>query len=110
MYIFHLHAHFPDLGRVLLLLGFAHADLLLIQVLTEVHDAADRRLFGRDEHDEVEPLPSRQPDGVARRQDADEFLVRSDDFDIRYAYLFVYSGPVFETVARDSTRVRCLPP
>jgi hypothetical protein len=95
---------------VLLLLGLAYADLLLVKVLAEIDDAADRRLLVRYEADEVEALPPREPDGVAGRQDADELLIGADDLDIRYAYLFVYSWPVFETVTWDSTRVRCSPP
>gem|GEM_PF-5054221 len=95
---------------MLLLFGFAQPDLLFVQVFAEVDDAADRRLFVRYEDDKVKALPPRQADGVAGRQDADEFLVGADDLDIRYAYLFVYSWPVFESVASNSTRVRCSPP
>src|SRR5689334_15312515 len=48
-----------DMDDLLLLLGLVRLLLLLVEELAEVHDAADRRLGGRSDLDQVEPLRAR---------------------------------------------------
>ena len=60
-----------DLDHLLVLLGLARALLLLILVLPEVHDAADRRHGRRRDLDQVEPLLLRDGQSLRRRHDAE---------------------------------------
>ena len=60
-----------DLDHALVLLGLASALLLLVLVLAEVHDPADRRHRGRRDLDEVEALLLRDDQRLRRRHDAE---------------------------------------
>jgi hypothetical protein len=58
-----------DLDHPLMLLGFARPLLLLVLVLAEIHDPADRRHRRRRDLDEVEPLLLGDGNSLRRRHD-----------------------------------------
>src|SRR5450756_2095144 len=61
---------FLDLDDLLVLSGFAGALLLLVLVLAEIHDAADRRLRHRRDLDQVQTLLASNGQRLLRRHDA----------------------------------------
>src|SRR4029078_3565529 len=69
----HLRAELDllDLDHALVLLGLARPLLLLLLVLAEIHDPADRWNSRRRDLDEVEPLLSRDGDGLLPWHDSD---------------------------------------
>src|SRR5688500_5231650 len=71
-----------DLDHPLVFLGLARSLLLLVLVLAEIHDPADRRLGGRRDLDQVEPLLTRDGHRLRRRHDAELLsgLVNHTDF------------------------------
>ena len=60
-----------DLDHLLVLPSFARALLLLVLILAEIHDAADRRHRRRRDLDQVEPFLLGNRQGLRRRHDAE---------------------------------------
>ena len=83
-----------DQDHLLVLLRFARALLLLVLILPEVHDAADRRHGGRRDLDQVESLLLRYGQGLRRRHDAELLPGVVDDPDFPDADAFVHPGAV----------------
>src|SRR4030095_6997632 len=81
--------HFFDLRRLLFLLGVLLLLFLLINELSEVHDAADRRSCGRRDLDEVEPGFARLLECVGHHDDAQRFPFGADQPDLLPADLLV---------------------
>ena len=80
-----------DRDDLLLLLRLFLPLLLLVTVLAEIHDAADRRLCLRRDLDEIEMLLFRHAQGVARRHDAELLAGRARDAHLANADFFVDS-------------------
>ena len=74
--------------------GFARPLLLLVLILPEVHDPADRRHRGRRDLDEVETLLLGYRQGLRRRHDAELLPGVVDDADFADADAFVHPNAV----------------
>src|SRR5216683_1441437 len=101
-----------DLDHLLVLASLARALLLLVLVLPEIHDAADRRHGGRRDLDQVEPLLLGDREGLWRRHDAELRAGVVDHPDFADADAFVHSGAVVATwtsVESDKASLRCYP-
>jgi hypothetical protein len=71
--------HFLDLGDVLVLLGVASALVLLKLEFAEVGDAADGRIGGRRDFDQVEPCLFGAPDSFFGRHNANLVAIGVQD-------------------------------
>ena len=80
---------FLDLDDVLMLLRFPGALLLLVLILAEVHDPADRRHGRRRDLDQVEPLLLGDGQRLRRRHDAELLAGIVDDTDFADTNAFV---------------------
>src|SRR5437773_3627487 len=101
-----------DLDHLLVLAGLARALLLLVLVLPEIHDAADRRHGRRRDLDQVEPLLLGDREGLWRRHDAELRAGVVDHPDFADPAAFVHSGAVvaaWTSVESDKASLRGYP-
>src|SRR5262249_38633808 len=80
-----------DLDHLLVLSRLARALLLLVLVLAEIHDSANRRHGGGRDFDEVEAFLLRNGQRLGRRHDAQLLAVVVDDANFAHANPFVHA-------------------
>src|SRR5262249_53401481 len=96
-----------DENHFLVLLRLTRALLLLVLVLAEVHDAADGRVCGRRDLDQVETLGLGNRQRLRRRHDAELRSVVVDDANFSNTNAFVHTNAV--VTARSSVECdKCL--
>src|SRR6185503_10284917 len=101
-----------DLDHLLVLASLARALLLLVLVLPEIHDAADRRVGRRGNLDQVEPLLLGDRQRLWRRHDAELCAGVVDDADFPDPDAFVDPRAVITagtSVESDKASLRLLP-
>ena len=86
-----------DLDDLLVLPGLAGLLLLLVLVLPEVHDPADRRHGGRGDFHQVQTLPTRNRQRLRRRHDAELLAGVVDHPDFTDPDAFVGANAVITT-------------
>src|SRR6185436_18317316 len=101
-----------DLDHLLVLASLTRALLLLVLVLPEIHDAADRRVGRRGDLDQVEPLLLGDGQRLRRRHDAKLCAGIVDDADFPDPDAFVDPRAVVTagtSVESDKASLRLLP-
>src|SRR6185503_5103261 len=100
-----------DLDHLLVLPSLTRALLLLVLILAEIHDAADRRHRRRRDLDQVEPLLLGDGESLRRRHDAELCARIVDHSDFTDPDAFVYPRAVVTagtSVKSDKASLHCL--